>query len=463
MPRLVLAALLLASATAAAQSPPSPAAGDWSGEIVGTGLTVVFHIAEADGALAATFDVPLQGAAGIPAGATTFARDSLTVAIPAIRGRFAGMLRGDTVAGTWTQGGASLPLVLARVAMGTAPATFPERADTPAGPFPYRDEVVTVASVEGVALAGTLTIPDGPGPFPGVVLVSGSGPQDRDSALLGHRPFLVLADFLARRGIAVLRYDDRGVAASTGNFAGATTADFAVDAQAAVRALAARPDITGVGVVGHSEGGIVAPMVANATDAVAFVVLLAGPAISGRDVLRFQLARGLPATGASPDALALYDAGLAAGLDSVAAGDASDAASRGADAFRAATAGITEADRALLSEAAFATDTLMAALDGPWMRHFIAYEPAPALRALRVPALAVFGETDRQVRALDNVPAMRAALSGAPAGSEVVVLPGLNHLFQPSVVGEVAEYGQINTSFSPVMMAAVAEWILDRR
>ena len=459
-PRLVLGALLLASAPAVAQSPaaPSPAAGDWAGEIVGTGLTIVFHVTEADGALAATFDVPLQDAAGVPAGRPTLAGDSLTIPVPLVVGGFAGRLAGDTVTGTWTQGGASLPLVLARVAPGVATA-LPPRADTPVGPFPYRDEAITVASAPGVALAGTLTVPDGTGPFPGVVLVSGSGPQDRDEALLGHRPFLVLADFLARRGIAVLRYDDRGVAASTGAFAGATTADFAVDAQAAVQAMAARADIASVGIVGHSEGGLVAPMAANVTDAVELVVLLAGPAVPGRDVLRFQLARGLSA---SSEGLAAYDAALAAALDTLAAGRIETAATRASATFEAATAGIGDADRALLSPDAFDSDGSLAQMAEPWMRAFIAYDPVPALRALRVPAFAVFGATDQQVRALDNVPAMRSALAGAPAGSAVLVLPGLNHLFQPSASGDGAEYGRIDTSFSPVMMTAVADWIAAR-
>ena len=382
MPRLALAMLFFASAAAA----QSPAAGDWSGEIAGTGLTIILHVTETDGALASTFDVPLQGATGVPVGATTFTGNVLTLDIPAIRGRYEGTLAGDAVSGTWTQGGGSLPLTLSRLAAG-ASTGLPERADTPQGPFPYRDDGVTVASIPGVTLAGTLTVPDGAGPFPAVVLVTGSGPQDRDEALLGHRPFAVLADVLARRGIAVLRYDDRGVASSTGDFRSSTTADFAQDAQAAAEWLAARPEVSSVGVVGHSEGGEIAPIVADASSDVDFVVLLAGPAVSGRDVLRYQLARGLPDSGASAAGISAYDAALSAALDAVSSGDAATAVERAKVAFHDGTASLSAADRAALGPDAFEIDPVLGGLAGPWMRYFIAYDPAPALRSLRVPAL----------------------------------------------------------------------------
>ncbi len=457
MPRLLLAALFFASAAAA----QSPAVGNWSGELTGTGLTLILHVTDTDGALAATFDVPMQGATGVPVGTTSLAGDRLTLGIPSIGGRYEGTVAGDAITGTWSQGGASLPLVLTRLAAGDS-GGLAARADTPRAPFPYRDEDVTIASVTGVTLAGTLTLPAGAGPFPAVVLVTGSGPQDRDEALLGHRPFAVLADALARRGSAVLRTDDRGVGRSTGDFRSSTTADFALDAQAAAEWLAARPEVSSVGVVGHSEGGEIAPMAANASTDVDFVVLLAGPAISGREVLRYQLARGLPESGASAAGIAAYDAALSAALDAVASGDAATAAERARAAFREGTSTMSAADRATLGPDAFAIEPILGGLDEPWMRYFIAHDPAPALRSLRVPAFAVFGALDQQVRASDNVPAMRAALADAPAGTEVRVFPGLNHLFQPTATGDPTEYGQITTSFSAGMMAAVADWILAR-
>ena len=454
-----LLALALVAVSLNAVHAQAPVAGDWSGELAGTGLTLVVHVTETGGSFASTFDVPLQGARGVPVGTTTFAGGVLTLEIPSIGGRYEGTLAGDEVLGTWSQSGASLPLTLRRLTAGDLAGPL-ERADTPRAPFPYRDEEVTVSSVDGVTLAATLTIPDGDGPFPAVVLVSGSGPQNRDEEILGHRPFRVLADHLARRGIAVLRYDDRGVAGSTGDFGSATTADFALDAQSAAEYLDARPEVTSVGIVGHSEGGIIAPVAARATRAVDFAVLLAGPGVSGREVLAYQLARDVDASAASPDAVAAYRRALAALLDELPRGDAATAASRAAAAYRREMAGVRPDDLAALGETS--ADELAGGLAGPWERYFVGYDPAPALRALHVPVLAVFAARDQQVRAQDNVPAAVAALAGAPAGSSVVVLPGLNHLFQPTETGSPVEYGTLQTSFDPAMMELVADWILRR-
>ena len=450
--RLRLALLVaLAAPSAAAQS---PVVGAWTGEIVGAGLTVTFHVAEADGALSSTFDVPAQGALGVPTGETTFRADTLTVTIPAVGGQYQGALADGTIAGTWSQGGASLPLVLTR---GGAAAP-PERADSPRPPFPYRDEAVAVPSVDGVTLAGTLTVPEGTGPFPGVVLVSGSGPQDRDAEVFGHRLFHVLADRLARRGIAVLRYDDRGVAESTGDYGAATTADLALDTQAVTEYLAGRPEVSAVGIVGHSEGGVIAPLAANASGDIDFVVLLAGSAVPGRDVILYQLTRDV--AGVSDAARTAFADAVGRALDEVSTGNAVDAADRARAALRSELAPLAEADREALAPYVTAVERVVAGLAGPWERYFVGYDPAPALRSLDVPALAVFGGLDRQVRADDNVPAMRAALADAPDGSDVVVFDGMNHLFQPTETGNPAEYGQINTSYDPAVMDLVADWVL---
>ena len=459
--RLRLALLVaLAVPSAAAQS---PVVGSWTGEIVGAGLAVAFHVTEADGALSSTFDVPAQGALGVPTGETTFHADTLTVTLPAVGGRYRGALADGTITGTWSQGGASFPLVLERgkAAAPPAPPDPPdpsERADAPRPPFPYRDEAVAVPSVDGVTLAGTLTVPDGAGPFPGVVLVSGSGPQNRDAEVFGHRLFHVLADRLARRGIAVLRYDDRGVAESTGDYGAATTADLALDAQAVTEYLAGRPEVATAGIVGHSEGGVIAPLVANASDDVGFVVLLAGAAVPGRDVLAYQLTRDV--AGVSDAARTAFADAVGRALDEVSTGNAADAADRARAALRTETAPLPEADREALAPYVTAVERVVAGLAGPWERYFIGYDPAPALRSLDVPALAVFGGLDRQVRADDNVPAMRAALADAPDGSDVVVFDGMNHLFQPTETGSPAEYGQINTSYDPAVVDLVADWVL---
>src|SRR5690606_39165539 len=250
-------AALTASLPAHAQAPtraPATVVGDWLGtlEVPGARLRIVFHIVEDEGGLTATMDSPDQGAFGIETGAVVLAGDSLTIEVPAAFGRYTGEVRGDTITGTWSQGGASLPLVLAR----TEGVEAPRRPQHPEPPFPYDAVDVTIPTDEpGVTLAGTLTKPHGDGPFPAVVLISGSGPQDRDETVSGHKPFLVIADALTRRGVAVLRYDDRGFGGSTGNFATATTADFANDALAAVRFLVGRDDIdpARIGLIGHSE------------------------------------------------------------------------------------------------------------------------------------------------------------------------------------------------------------------
>ena len=443
MHRLAALAVLLASAAAAQPS----VVGDWSGEIEGTGLTVILHVSEDLGELTSTLDVPQQGAADVPTGTTTYDdAGRFVVTVPVVGGLFEGVHDDDEIAGTWSQGGGSAPLVLARVAPDAPELAGPVRADTPQPPFPYREREVAISSADGITLAGTLTLPEGDGPFPAAVLVTGSGPQNRDEELAGHRPFLVLADHLARRGIAVLRYDDRGVGRSTGAFNGATTADFARDAQAAAEALAARPEAASVGILGHSEGGIVGPLAAGASDAVAYVVSLAGPAVPFQDILLDQLGRGSEVGRAAVVAL----------LDEATVGDAATAPERAAAAYMA-TMGSTD-DGLRDDEVA----GLASVLAGPWGRYLLDYDPAGELRALRVPALAVYAARDRQVAASANVPAAVDALAGAPAGSRVVVLPGLNHLFQPSETGDAAEYGQIDTSFDPGVMDLVADWILAR-
>ncbi len=455
---------LLVLMLAASASAQSPVVGDWSGTIEGAGIVTVFHITETDGTLAATFDVPAQGAKDIPAGTTALDGQTLTVSIPAAGIVYRGVLDGDVLTGEWEQAGGAYPLVLRRLAEGEATeapesASAPVRDDEPQGPFPYREEEMSVASVEGVILAGTLTVPDGDGPFPAVVLVSGSGPQNRDSEVFGHRLFRVLSDHLARRGIAVLRYDDRGTAESTGDFGSATTADFALDAEAAARALALRPETASVGLVGHSEGGTIGPMVANA-GVLDYVVSLAGTSIRGSDILAYQLSRGADMVNASPESVTAARAGIAAFLTEASTGDDATAIARATAALQRETADIPPADRAALNLDGMNSEGLIQYASTPWERFFVGYDPSPALEALQIPVLAVFAARDQQVRASDNVPAAVEALAGAADGSAVVVLPNLNHLFQPTETGSVAEYATINTSYDPGAMDLVADWIL---
>jgi len=331
---------------------------------------------------------------------------------------------GDSLRGTFSQG-VSLPLTLTHSPLPTATAAVKARPQDPRPPFPYRTEDVSIPSAAGVRLAGTVIMPQGTGPFPAVVLVTGSGAQDRDETLLGHHPFLVIADYLARHGIASLRYDDRGYAKSTGNFDAATSADFADDAEAAVRFLR---DVSGiardrVGIVGHSEGGLIGPMVAARTADVAFLVLLAGPGLRGDSLTPLQLRRIAAAGGEAP---AQTEARVAINvrlLRAVAdAKDSADAVPKLAVIKQQIVVQPPEAQRTL---AAARFDQAVPTLTGPWMRFFLRYDPRPALAKVHVPVLALGGSLDTQVPGKENLAGIDTALlNGGNRDYRTVELPG---------------------------------------
>jgi pimeloyl-ACP methyl ester carboxylesterase len=336
---------------------------------------------------------------------------------------------------------------------------------------PYRSEDVRYRSEPaGITLAGTLTLPEGAGPFPTVVLISGSGPQNRDSELFGHRVFLVLADYLTRHGIAVLRSDDRGVGDSEGVFREATSRDFASDAAAAVGYLKTRADVRrgAVGLLGMSEGGLVAPMVASGPDSVAFVVLMAGPGVPGEDILYAQSALIARAMGASEEQIS-FNRRLQGELFAVlkAEADPTVRARRMEEVLRGQFADVPAAERAASGLTAEVErewiDSQITAMGGPWYRYFLTHDPRPVLKEVRVPVLALNGSLDLQVPAGLNLPAVEAALrEGGNPDVTIVELPGLNHLFQTASTGVPAEYPTIEETMSPVAMDIVARWILER-
>lgn len=451
---LPLAALLIVSSLAHAQTPPPPVVGSWEGTLdaMGTKLRIGVAVAiQPDGRLSATMDSPNQGAYGMPLSDVTFADGVLKFALKSAGGMFEGKLNpaGPEIAGTWTQGPLSLPLVLKKAEK----LSRPDRPQEPKPPFPYTSEEVAIVNAPAkVTLAGTLTRPDGAGPFPAVVLITGSGPQNRDEALLGHKPFLVLADYLTRRGIAVLRYDDRGIAKSTGDFAAATSEDFATDALAAWQALRARPDIDPrrIGLVGHSEGGLIAPMLAARTPGIAFVVMLAGPGVTGEQIMLRQAVLIMKAAGAPEEAIA-SNTKLQTQIFTVLREETSNA--RIVERLSAIPVpGPKEASAALVKQSS-----------SPWFRFFAPYDPAPALEKVACPVLALAGELDLQVPADQNLPVIEAALKkGGNKDATVVRLPGLNHLFQPCKKGTPDEYAQIEETMSPVALDTVATWIRKR-
>ena len=453
-----------ASEDATAEDASFDPAGDWQGTLTvpGADLRLVFHITRTDDGLSTTVDSIDQGTNSIPTSSTTFKNGKLHVKLPAIGGSYKAKLKDDgTFSGTWSQGGANLRLDLER----QTEKLELKRPQEPKEPFPYHSEVVTFPSAESggaegddVVLAGTLTRPKGDGPFPAAILISGSGPQDRDESLMGHRPFFVLADHLTRQGIAVLRYDDRGTAESTGNFSTATSLDFSFDTLGAVRFLKEQKKIGPIGLIGHSEGGLIAPMVAAGDDDVAFVVLLAGPGTTGKEILLDQtglLYQGRGTVQARLDELRKLQIHV---YDRIMVGDIDEDALKGAlKELIDFQSGGTLSDKDMKTQ----IDGSFQTLTSPWFRFFLGHDPATMLEGVEQPVLALNGEKDIQVPAERNLKAIADALKKAGnTNFETESMPGLNHLFQTADTGLPDEYAKIEETFAPVALNRISEWIL---
>jgi len=439
----------------AADDPPRlaerPLAATWEG-ILDAGmqrLRFILHLSrDAKGALRATVDSPDQGAFGLPVDSAKLEGSRLQLKVPVVQAEFDGRLndRGDELGGTWRQGGGMFPLKLKAVA---APTPV-RRPQLPVPPFPYLSEDVTFASrAQGITLAGTFTCPKAKDRVPAVVLISGSGPQDRDETLFGHKPFLVLADHLSRHGIAVLRFDDRGVGGSSHGPDDITTRDFAEDALGAVAWLAARPEVDRrrIGIIGHSEGGQVALFGASASSDVAFVVMLAGSGLPGERLLDLQTAAISRAAGVPEAQIAALQA-INRQAYAIAKEPGTDAAARLTPLF----------DAAGMPHEAQAAQVQV--LLSPWFRFFVSHDPAEDLAQLRVPLLALAGDKDVQVVAAPHIEAMRKALDAAGHRDHTLtILPGLNHLFQECRTGGLDEYGAIEQTMAPVVLETIASWI----
>ncbi|MDT9600581.1 alpha/beta hydrolase family protein [Sphingosinicella rhizophila] len=342
----------------------------------------------------------------------------------------------------------------ATFAQQAAPAAAPAvRPQHPVRPYPYKEVEASYDNKArpGVHLAGTLTVPQGKGPFPAVLLITGSGPQDRDETIFGHKPFLVLSDHLTRRGIAVLRVDDRGIGGSTGAGPNDTSNDFATDVQAGIDWLKTRPEVDAsrIGLVGHSEGGLIAPIVAKDNPDVAFAVLWAGTGVSGADVIVEQVRAVTASTGASAEAVTAAANQQKALVDAILAAPDQDTAYQSALQIVTA-AGQTEEQ----------AGPGIKFLTGAWFRNFLVYDPAPTLKALDIPVLALLGGKDVQVLASQNGPAMKAAFAGNPR-AKVIELPNLNHLFQNATSGSPMEYGTITETMDPAALKLMGDWIVE--
>ena len=437
--------------------------GQWNGvlKVQGTQLRLVFHVTKTDIGYISTMDSPDQGANGIPVTNTTFENSKIKFEVSNARIEYNGELKENEIIGTFKQGGQEFPMNLSRKDIEKVVI----RPQEPIKPYPYYSEDITFQNtIENISLAGTLTLPKKDGIFPVVILISGSGPQNRDEEILGHKPFLVIADYLTRNGIAVLRYDDRGVGQSKGDFKTATSADFATDVQSAVDYLKTRNEINKkkIGLVGHSEGGLIAPMVASKSKDVSFIVLLAGPGIQGDKLLLLQqelIARSSGTSEAEINKTILINSKLFEivnksendlKLKIALRNELNDLMSK--DTTSKLPNGMTQEEFVSYQ---------VNQISSPWMQYFIKYDPADGLRKITCPVLAVNGEKDLQVPPKENLTAIKNILKNAGNKNVTTMeFPNLNHLFQECQTGLPEEYASIEQTFSPKALEEITKWVL---
>ncbi len=426
--------------------------GVWNGKLIvqGIQLRVVFNITKTDTGYNSTMDSPDQGAKGIPVNSTIFENSTLKLEVLMAGINYEGTLNEEnTIEGTLKQRGMSFPLILTKGEVEEV-----RRPQEPTEPYPYYCEEVKFKNTkDNIELAGTLTLPEKTGKYPAVILITGSGPQNRDEELMGHKPFLVLADYLTKNGIAVLRYDDRGTAGSTGDFKTATTYDFAKDVESAVVYLQSRKEIDKhkIGLIGHSEGGIVAPIVASANKDVDFIVLMAGPSLRGdkllllqKRVIETQMGESQQYIEAGQQMFAgAYNIILNENIDKELL---PDTLSKYIDSQNSAA--LPAEEKAVM----------ISQLSSPWMINFIRLDPVDYLSKVKCPVLAINGSKDIQVPPKENLAVMEDVFKGKK-NKKVKKLSGLNHLFQECETGAIIEYGTIEQTISPMALNEILYWI----
>jgi pimeloyl-ACP methyl ester carboxylesterase len=444
----------------------------WKGALIAPSGELEFFVTftpDGDG-YTATVSIPAQGATDLPVQDVVYSAEEIRfslMAAPPSGAHWVGKPSEDfqSAEGEFSQGAATLPFKMERVEEEAAGATRPQH---PRPPFPYEARDVTYTNpVEGNTLAGTLTIPPGAGPHPAALLITGSGSQDRDETILGHKPFLVIADHLTRNGIAVLRADDRGIGGSNGVRADLTSEDFAGDVLAGVSFLAEQPEIDAgrIGLIGHSEGGMIAPMVAARSPSVAYIVLLSGTAISGYELMPMQVASIQRSVGRPEDNIEQQLVAYRRMMDLIVEGASSEA-------VREALIELVDVQFANLPEDAPARQpeakeqlvaSQLAQVMSPWFRFFFTFDPREALREVTCPVLALGGTLDLQVPPDANLPVIEQTLVEAGNTDVTTVeLEGLNHLFQTATTGSPTEYAQIEETFSPAALDLITAWISER-
>lgn len=437
--------------------------GSWNGilKVQSIEIPVVFHISKVNDLYISTMDSPSQGAMGLSTDKTIFENDTLKIEMSSIGVVYEGTFDDELIKGVFTQGGLSLPLELTK-------GKYKQKIklQEPSKSFPYLSEEVFFENEKAgnIKLAGTLTIPRGVNNPPVAILITGSGAQNRDEEILGHKPFLVLSDYLTKKGVAVLRYDDRGVAKSEGNFSAATSFDFADDVEAAISYLKTRKDVVDIdkiGLIGHSEGGMIAPIVASKNKDVSFIVLLAGPGIIGKEVLMTQTRKAFELNGISEKDIDLNEKYSNKIYDVCLDYKGEKSKQEIIAIFNEMKDNSSEILKAQLTNEAIQKQ--IKTITSPWMLTFIKFDPIEYLSKVNCPVLAINGAKDSQVLSKVNLEGIENGLKMAN-NKDVTIneLEDLNHLFQTSKTGSFSEYASNKETFSPVALKIISDWINER-
>lgn len=442
--------------------------GKWLGalDVSGVKQRLLLKVEKAGDGYSAKFDSVDQGVADLPIDSITLSGNTMKFSAAQFGITYEGTLneKNDEITGTFRQGSGSTPFVFKRT---TDKIEVAARPQNPKGPLPYNEvEVSYKNTIDNVKLAGTLTLPKGTGKFPVVILISGSGAQNRDSLVAGHRPFLVLADHLTRNGIAVLRVDDRGAGSSEVGSLSVTSENLMFDVLAGVDFLKSRPDIDQrkIGLIGHSEGGMIAPMAASRSRDIAFIVMLAGLGQTGEDVIYTQTGLLGKAGGDDPETVK-HTIALIRKANAVVKteADAKRIEEKIDEAVTAYSKTVNESEKNAFNSAAATVKGGMSMYAMPWYRFFITFDPAPVLMKVSVPVLALNGDLDLQVASKENLDLIAAALrAGKNKDFTVKSFPKLNHLFQTSKTGLISEYEKIDETISPDVLNTISEWITKR-
>jgi len=433
--------------------------GKWNGilKVQGIQLRLVFNIAQTEKGYSSTMDSPDQGAKGIPVTSTSYENSILKLEVSNAAIQYEGTLdKNNAFVGTFKQGGQSFPLVLTKEEIEKEKVLRPQE---PTKPYPYYSEEVKFKNTKDkIVLAGTLTLPEKNGKFPAVILISGSGPQNRDEELLGHKPFLVLADYLTTNGIAVLRFDDRGTAKSTGDFKNATTFDFATDVEYAIKYLQTRKEINknSIGLIGHSEGGIIAPIIASKNKNIDFIVLMAGSTLRGDKLLLLQKYKIETQMGINKQIIETNQQIFAGAYEII----LNEKIKQEALSDTLSNYFTSKYGKALPENQ---KEALINQLTSSWMINFIRLDPAIYLKKVSCPILAINGDNDLQVPSKENLKIIENIFKNSKnTNVEIKELENLNHLFQECQTGLPNEYATIEQTISPIVLKIISDWIMGK-